>query len=527
MVQEIQSAALPRPGADTHDGGGARDALRDRRAGSSAREIDARLNPFPKEDRVYTEEGQELTFADFVDIINPLQHLPIISNLYRALSGDEISPHARIIGGFLYGGGSGFAKAAIETVVIEATGKDFSQHAMALWRGEVDPLDGGSPQVMLAGKDHDPAVFEPMEVVERLDEDFSSPAADAVPAAFENAGLRRRRAVHHDEPSNVPAFLRNGGGEVIYDGPSGQPMGLVRKTLNDLAPGAGPTTLAARMPPGPPQPPAPPAPAPAPPAPPIAAAPAPAPPAPPGPPAPSPMPAPTPVAWTPGPSSPTAGGIAGAPAFLARGEKIYDGPSGRPMGLVRRSAPLRPPSYQQLEAAAASPTPVPPRFPAPKPRAPADDSGAPGFGPRASSVVPSALSATPARTPAAAPSAVELPPLPKAKPQGRREQARSASEPLAARSAPRRIQLAAVADRPRTLDELSAPPLAREPRAAGKPLPAGEGTLFGVLAAILPTAGSAPAAPVEATRRAAQEATLRATANSALLAVQEATRTPR
>src|SRR3546814_6236130 len=48
----------------------------------------------------------DLTFGDFLDIINPLQHIPLVSTLYRAITGDEISPHARILGATLFGGRS-------------------------------------------------------------------------------------------------------------------------------------------------------------------------------------------------------------------------------------------------------------------------------------------------------------------------------------------------------------------------------------------------------------------------------------
>lgn len=40
-----------------------------------------------------------LTFGEFLDVINPLQHLPIISSIYRAATGDEISLGARLLGG--------------------------------------------------------------------------------------------------------------------------------------------------------------------------------------------------------------------------------------------------------------------------------------------------------------------------------------------------------------------------------------------------------------------------------------------
>ena len=33
---------------------------------------------------------QDFTFDDFLDIINPLQHLPIVSMIYRAITGDNI-----------------------------------------------------------------------------------------------------------------------------------------------------------------------------------------------------------------------------------------------------------------------------------------------------------------------------------------------------------------------------------------------------------------------------------------------------
>ncbi|MBT5663730.1 MAG: hypothetical protein HOJ06_00205, partial [Rhodospirillaceae bacterium] len=44
----------------------------------------------------FGEDG--LTFGDVLDIINPLQHIPVVSTLYRELTGDEISPGARMAG---------------------------------------------------------------------------------------------------------------------------------------------------------------------------------------------------------------------------------------------------------------------------------------------------------------------------------------------------------------------------------------------------------------------------------------------
>ena len=39
------------------------------------------------------------TFLDFIDMINPLQHIPLVGSAYRELTGDEIDPASRVIGG--------------------------------------------------------------------------------------------------------------------------------------------------------------------------------------------------------------------------------------------------------------------------------------------------------------------------------------------------------------------------------------------------------------------------------------------
>jgi hypothetical protein len=56
------------------------------------------------------------TFHDILHALNPLQHLPVIGMIYRAMTGDEIDPAVRIGGsfvtGFLTGGPVGAAASA-------------------------------------------------------------------------------------------------------------------------------------------------------------------------------------------------------------------------------------------------------------------------------------------------------------------------------------------------------------------------------------------------------------------------------
>jgi len=81
-----------------------------------------------------------LGFADLLDVINPLQHLPVIGNLYRAITGDQISAPARLAGGTIFGGPIGFVSSLVNTVVEEATGADIGGNLLALFNpGEAAP----------------------------------------------------------------------------------------------------------------------------------------------------------------------------------------------------------------------------------------------------------------------------------------------------------------------------------------------------------------------------------------------------
>lgn len=71
-----------------------------------------------------TSEEGAFSFFDFLDILNPLQHIPIISTLYRNITGDEMKPISRIVGGAVYGGPVGGSIGMINTLVEHETGND-------------------------------------------------------------------------------------------------------------------------------------------------------------------------------------------------------------------------------------------------------------------------------------------------------------------------------------------------------------------------------------------------------------------
>ncbi|KAF0225553.1 MAG: hypothetical protein FD176_239 [Rhodospirillaceae bacterium] len=85
---------------------------------------------------VFAESDDEPSFWDLLDVINPLQHIPVVNTLYQELTGDKIGVGARLAGGTLFGGAIGLVASAIGCIIEEETGDDIGGHVMALFKDE-------------------------------------------------------------------------------------------------------------------------------------------------------------------------------------------------------------------------------------------------------------------------------------------------------------------------------------------------------------------------------------------------------
>lgn len=83
-------------------------------------------NDFLETEKAQEDTPDHISFADILDIVNPLQHLPIVGHIYRAITGDTIKPGAQIMGGTLFGGGLGLLGASV-SVAIDETLKEERQ----------------------------------------------------------------------------------------------------------------------------------------------------------------------------------------------------------------------------------------------------------------------------------------------------------------------------------------------------------------------------------------------------------------
>lgn len=91
------------------------------------------LNAYADAGRVITESKantDQFNFGDVVDIVNPLQHLPVIGMVYRGLTGADLHPMSQIIGGALYGGPVGAMTGTANAITKVKTGKDMGDHAL-------------------------------------------------------------------------------------------------------------------------------------------------------------------------------------------------------------------------------------------------------------------------------------------------------------------------------------------------------------------------------------------------------------
>ena len=110
----------------------------------------------PKEFKLFGEKG--FSFLDLLNIINPLQHIPVISTIYRKITGDELSPGARIAGATLFGGPIGAAIAMVDTAVEHESGRDMGGNVMAALIGDDKPVPAGGATAVASAETVAPAL---------------------------------------------------------------------------------------------------------------------------------------------------------------------------------------------------------------------------------------------------------------------------------------------------------------------------------------------------------------------------------
>ncbi|HWA91471.1 MAG TPA: hypothetical protein VG889_15650 [Rhizomicrobium sp.] len=102
--------------------------------------------------------AHHFSFDDFLDIVNPLQHLPVVGTLYRAFSGDKIGTAEKIVGDGIYGGVWGLVSSVADAGFEAATGKNFGDTVLSFLTGHHE-----APTAVATQAAKPPAVATPVD----------------------------------------------------------------------------------------------------------------------------------------------------------------------------------------------------------------------------------------------------------------------------------------------------------------------------------------------------------------------------
>ncbi len=127
----------------------------------------------------------DVSFSDLLDIVNPLQHLPVISTLYRAITGDKIGTPEKIAGDTLYGGLYGFVASLADTAFQKITGKNVGDTVLAFLTGSDNAAPSSTAVAAAAPANITPAnaVTLPTPDISALMKSLSDKATDPAIAA--------------------------------------------------------------------------------------------------------------------------------------------------------------------------------------------------------------------------------------------------------------------------------------------------------------------------------------------------------
>lgn len=183
------------------------------------------------------------SFSDVLDLINPLQHIPLISSIYREVTNENINPVSRVAGDILYGGVFGLATAAIsgagaaaDSVMEAETGKDTVGNIVAgLFEDKDTPEHAPEDQTEIAATTPSPSSSE---VIAETTEALPSKK----PPATQNPSTNEEK--EEEEPATPSATI-----PLATPSSGKQPFGGIMRQLTptsqpgiDLALSSGPRT---------------------------------------------------------------------------------------------------------------------------------------------------------------------------------------------------------------------------------------------------------------------------------------------
>jgi hypothetical protein len=196
------------------------------------------------------ENSEGMSFWDVLDVVNPLQHIPVVNKIYQAVTGDTIRTPAKVAGAALFFGPMGLAVASADAILEKETGKDALDHVASTLGLEKDAAPAeDDPFTVTAPRPAQTADATPAPQA-------AAPTASAAPAAPAPGGPV-------ELSSGQAALLESlmGGGQSLPSAPTttaalaatapatvAAPASLPMAALTTKAPATVPTSISAHAP---------------------------------------------------------------------------------------------------------------------------------------------------------------------------------------------------------------------------------------------------------------------------------------
>lgn len=166
-------------------------------------------------------DASDFSWRNLWDTVNPLEHIPFVSTLYDAMTGEKPSAGAQLAGGALYGGPVGLVLSAINLAFQTETGHDAVGSVLAALdqdtHEEVANADAAQKPSAISPLESSPAfeIAPPIEEIEQAPLETKPQALNLAPSidglASKQAALRvaasYQHAQAHEEWQPTPFLL--------------------------------------------------------------------------------------------------------------------------------------------------------------------------------------------------------------------------------------------------------------------------------------------------------------------------------
>lgn len=189
----------------------------------------------------------DVTFSEVLSTLNPLQYIPIVGSIYRAVTGDSAPPAAQIVVSTLLGGPLGLVASAADAILQQATGKDVGERLVSMFIPDDNTPDKQPPATQYAANTQPPA---PTGSTASASGTTTTPTTPTPAASLATAAATPTSAATPATPTSAAAPATPAWGPAPLAQPAAATTAGPTTAVAEPPATSGPTTAALAPPPG-------------------------------------------------------------------------------------------------------------------------------------------------------------------------------------------------------------------------------------------------------------------------------------